>query len=132
MDGGPLPAVDIDAMLVLPSGYQGPAFLTYTNYRKILNWNRSTLYAIAVGHLADRLVGSGPLQGPRPDNDQPLSRAMVQEMQERLGALGFDTGTPDGVVGPMTRTAIRNYQKSAGLPPDGFPTSALLEKLRGG
>lgn len=132
MDGGPLPAADIDAMLVLPSGYQGPAFLTYTNYQKILNWNRSTLYAIAVGHLADRLVGKEPLQGPRPANDQPLSRAMVQEMQQRLGALGFDTGTPDGVVGPMTRSAIRNYQKSAGLPPDGFPTSALLEKLRGG
>lgn len=132
VDGGPLPRVAIDAMLVLPSGYQGPAFLTYTNYQKILNWNRSTLYAIAVGHLADRLVGKPPLQGPRPANDQPLSRAMVQEMQERLDALGYNPGTPDGVVGPMTRAAIRNYQKSAGLPPDGFPTYALLEKLRGG
>jgi membrane-bound lytic murein transglycosylase B len=132
VDGGPLPTADMSATLVLPAGFQGPAFLTYTNYQKILNWNRSTLYAIAVGHLADRLAGAGPLQGPRPENDRPLSRSMVEEMQRRLGEKGYDAGTPDGVVGPMTRTAIRAYQKANGLPPDGFPTSALLEKLRDG
>jgi membrane-bound lytic murein transglycosylase B len=132
VDGGPLPKADMSATLVLPAGYQGPAFLTYDNYQKILNWNRSALYAIAVGHLADRLVGAEPLQGPRPENDQPLSRAMVEEMQRRLGEKGFDAGTPDGVIGPATRSAIRAYQKASGLPPDGFPTSALLERLRGG
>lgn len=132
IDGGPLPKADMSATLVLPAGFQGPAFLTYTNYQKILNWNRSALYAIAVGHLADRLAGAGPLQGPRPANDQPLSRSMVQEMQRRLGEKGYDAGTPDGVIGPMTRTAIRAFQKANGLPPDGFPTSALLEKLRDG
>jgi membrane-bound lytic murein transglycosylase B len=132
IDGKPLPTPGLMATLVLPSGHQGPAFLTHTNYQKILNWNRSALYAIAVGHLADRLSGGGSLQGPRPANDQPLSRAMVLEMQQRLAAQGFDTGTADGVVGPMTRTAIRAYQKANGMPPDGFPTSALLEKLREG
>ncbi|MEM9684143.1 MAG: lytic murein transglycosylase, partial [Pseudomonadota bacterium] len=132
VDGTPLPESTLTASLVLPAGHQGPAFLTFTNYRKILNWNRSTLYAIAVGHLADRLVDAGPLQGPRPENDRPLSRAMVLEMQQLLSDRGFDAGTPDGVVGPMTRTAIRAFQKDAGLPPDGFPTSALLDKLRGG
>jgi len=130
-DGGPLPRAHMSASLVLPAGFQGPGFLTYTNYQKILNWNRSALYAIAVGHLADRLVGAGPLEGPRPANDEPLSRSMVEEMQRRLGDKGYDAGTPDGVIGPMTRTAIRAYQKANGLPPDGFPTSGLLEKLRG-
>ena len=132
VDGKPLPKANLSATLVLPSGFRGPAFLTYTNYQKILNWNRSALYAIAVGHLADRLIGDGPLQGPRPANDEPLSRSMVEEMQRRLGEKGFDAGTPDGVIGPSTRTAIRAFQKANGLPPDGFPTSALLEKLRGG
>jgi membrane-bound lytic murein transglycosylase B len=56
---------------------------------------------------------------------------MVIEMQERLGAKGYDTGASDGVIGPLTRTAIRAYQKARGLPPDGFPTVELLEKLRG-
>ena len=131
-NGDALPEADMKASLVLPAGHQGPAFLTYANYQRILNWNRSALYAIAVGHLADRLIGKGPLQGPRPATEQPLSRAMVIEMQERLGAKGYDTGANDGVIGPLTRTAIRAYQKARGLPPDGFPTVELLEKLRGG
>jgi membrane-bound lytic murein transglycosylase B len=130
-NGQALPHADIKASLVLPAGHQGPAFLTYANYQRILNWNRSALYAIAVGHLADRLIGKGPLQGPRPATEQPLSRAMVAEMQERLGAQGYDAGGNDGVIGPMTRTAIRAFQKARGLPPDGFPTVELLEKLRG-
>ncbi len=130
-NGQALPHADIKASLVLPAGPQGPAFLTYANYQRILNWNRSALYAIAVGHLADRLIGKGPLQGPRPATEQPLSRAMVAEMQERLGAQGYDAGGNDGVIGPMTRTAIRAFQKARGLPPDGFPTVELLEKLRG-
>lgn len=131
-NGEALPKADMRASLVLPAGHRGPAFLTYANYRRILNWNRSTLYAIAVGHLADRLIGKGPLLGPRPATEQPLSRAMIVEMQERLGAQGFDTGSNDGVIGPLTRTAIRSFQKARGLPPDGYPTAELLEKLRGG
>ncbi|MEE8350999.1 MAG: peptidoglycan-binding domain-containing protein, partial [Rhodospirillales bacterium] len=43
----------------------------------------------------------------------------------------FDTGGADGVVGPMTRTAIKNFQKKANLPPDGYPNMGLLERLRG-
>jgi membrane-bound lytic murein transglycosylase B len=131
-NGQALPQADIKASLVLPAGHQGPAFLTYANYQRILNWNRSALYAISVGHLADRLIGKGPLLGARPATEQPLSRAMVIEMQERLGAQGYDAGSNDGVIGPLTRTAIRAYQKARGLPPDGFPTVELLEKLRGG
>lgn len=131
VNGKPLPHATLKATLVLPSGHEGPAFLTYWNYDRILNWNRSALYAIAVGHLADRLAGHGPLEGPRPANEQPMSRAMVMEMQERLAKLGFEVGTTDGVIGPMTRTAIRDFQKSKGMPPDGFPTPELLEKLRG-
>ncbi len=132
VDGKPLPHASLPATLVLPSGHEGPAFLTYNNYQRILNWNRSALYAIAVGHLADRLIGRGPLQGPRPANEQPLSRAMVIEMQQRLAAHGFAIGTPDGVIGPMTRTAIRDFQKAKGMTPDGFPSTEVLEKLRGG
>jgi peptidoglycan hydrolase-like protein with peptidoglycan-binding domain len=57
---------------------------------------------------------------------------MVIEMQELLLARGFDLGSPDGMVGPATRAAIRAYQRSLNLPPDGFPTTELLERLRSG
>ncbi|MCF8111410.1 MAG: lytic murein transglycosylase [Desulfobacteraceae bacterium] len=59
-DGLPLPAVDIEGSIVLPQGSQGPAFLVYDNFRTIMRWNHSVNYAIAVGHLADRIAGMPP------------------------------------------------------------------------
>ncbi len=131
-DGGNLPSVDIAASVILPAGYTGPAFLIYKNYRTILVWNRSLLYAIAVGHLADRIVGGGPLQAKKPANDEPLSRADVKNMQLLLARHGHDAGTPDGVIGPKTRQAIKAYQKRAKLPADGYPNLGLIERLQGG
>lgn len=130
VDGGDLPAVDLEASLVMPGGYRGPAFLVYHNFRVILNWNRSITYAIAVGHLSDRLVGQGPLKSERPADERPLSRQEVEELQERLLAKGFDPGIPDGIVGRQTRAALRAFQRHADLPPDGFPSIEVLQKLR--
>ena len=129
--GGRLPNGDAKASVILPAGYSGPAFLIYKNYRTILTWNRSILYAIAVGHLADRLVGAGPLKTKRPANEVALSRADVKDMQRLLAALGYDAGGSDGVIGPMTRTAIKAFQHKSLLPADGYPTMGLLERLRG-
>jgi membrane-bound lytic murein transglycosylase B len=128
-DGGALPEVDLPASLVLPAGYTGPAFLVYQNFRVILGWNRSILYAIAVGHLADRIAGGGPITAPRPAGEERLSREQVLAMQDALNRLGHDTGTPDGIVGAMTREALRGFQRANGLPPDGYPTPALVTRI---
>ncbi len=130
-DGRELASAPIDASLVLPAGAGGPAFLVYKNFRTILVWNRSILYALAVGHLADRFVGGGGIHAKRPVDDKALSRQDIIELQERLVALGFDTGGTDGVPGALTRKAIRAFQTSAKLPVDGHPTFGLLERLRG-
>lgn len=131
MDGKNLPAVDIEGSVILPAGYQGPAFLIYKNYRTIMVWNRSILYAIAVGYLADRLVGGEALKTKRPANDVPLSRLDIADIQRRLTAKGFNAGGADGVAGPMTRKAIKLFQQKVLLPADGFPSMGLLERLRG-
>lgn len=131
MNGKALPTVDIQAHLILPAGYQGPKFLVYQNFRSILIWNRSLLYAVSVGHLADRLIGKGPLLTPKPAKEVPLSRNDVKEIQRLLTQKGFDTKGSDGVVGPNSRKAIREYQIKSHLPPDGYPTFGLLERLRG-
>jgi peptidoglycan hydrolase-like protein with peptidoglycan-binding domain len=52
-------------------------------------------------------------------------------MQRLLAALGYDAGGSDGVIGPMTRTAIKAFQHKSLLPADGYPTMGLLERLRG-
>ena len=129
-DGSPLPYSDQEAALLLPGGAEGPAFLVYENYRHILNWNRSILYAIAVGHLADRLVGEPPLVAEPPAEEARVSTENVKQMQSLLNRLGFDAGPPDGKVGPLTRNAIRDFQRSRNLPADGFPGATLLDNLR--
>lgn len=52
-DGKPLPDAALSASLIRAEGTKGPAFLVFDNYRTILKWNRSTYFALAVGHLAD-------------------------------------------------------------------------------
>lgn len=56
-DGKALPARDITASIVLAEGSKGPAFMVYDNFRTIMKWNRSTFFALAAGHLADRIGG---------------------------------------------------------------------------
>ncbi|WP_417935183.1 peptidoglycan-binding domain-containing protein [Falsihalocynthiibacter arcticus] len=52
-----------------------------------------------------------------------------RKLQERLTARGFDTGGSDGVIGPKSRDAIRDYQRSVGLSMTGEPSLELLRRL---
>ena len=59
-----------------------------------------------------------------------LTQEQRQELQRRLTALGFDTLGVDGLMGPRTVGAIRNWQIARGEVPDGYATPSLLERLR--
>tara|TARA_R110002074_G_scaffold36595_5_gene99560 strand:+ start:375 stop:1370 length:996 start_codon:yes stop_codon:yes gene_type:complete len=54
-NGGQLPTRPLDTVLVAPDGAQGLMFATYPNYKRILNYNPSHLYALAVSLLSDRI-----------------------------------------------------------------------------
>ena len=127
--GQPLANADIDARLVVPSGHKGPAFVTYKNFDVIMGWNHSEYYALSVGRLADRISGAGKLQNRPHDTDLKLSRERVLQLQENLNTLGYDAGEPDGVPGPMTRSAVSRYQQSKGLIADGYLDAAILEAV---
>ena len=129
MDGAPLPALEGSSIL-LPAGARGPAFLVGSNFRAILRYNNSTSYALAVGLLAQKLAGGPALQTPWPRDFQALSRIQMLALQTALNARGFDSGTPDGTIGPATRRGVRQYQRSVGLPADGYPTLDLLQRLQ--
>jgi lytic murein transglycosylase len=116
--------------LLLPAGHQGPAFLMLHNFRVIMKYNPAEAYAIAIGHLADRLRGGGPFVQPWPRHEPVLSRSERRELQELLLRKGFNGGTPTGRLGPKTRAAVRDYQASIGLVPDGFATATILARLR--
>jgi membrane-bound lytic murein transglycosylase B len=129
-DGGALPVVvGMEAQVFIPSGHEGPVFLVYDNFEVIMRWNRSTSYALSVGHLADRIGGAGAFTQSIP-NDQPrLRRTEVIQLQELLIEKGFDSGEPDGLLGPATRSALREFQISEGLVGDGFPDKETLIQL---
>ena len=56
-DGRDLPTRNLRSSLLLPGGANGSAYVVYDNFRAILRWNRSNLFATAVGTLADRIGG---------------------------------------------------------------------------
>lgn len=129
-DGTPLGTSDMEGSILLPAGANGPAFIGYNNYRTTLVWNRSTFYAISVGHLANRFVGGPPIRNMPEEGEQALRREEVIELQEILNELGIDAGTADGIPGSKTREAIRIYQERRGLPTDGHVSHEILTLLR--
>jgi lytic murein transglycosylase len=121
------------AYLFLPAGARGPAFLMLNNFRVIMKYNPAEAYALAIGHLADRLRGDPPLVQAWPREERVLTSAERLELQQLLVGHGFDIGgEPNGRLNARTRTALKRYQVAAGLVPDGFATVGLLDRLRAG
>jgi membrane-bound lytic murein transglycosylase B len=129
--GKAFPRGDDKAYLMVPAGARGPAFLMLNNFRVIMRYNPAEAYALAIGHLADRLRGGEAIAQPWPREERVLSLSERFELQQHLARRGFDIGEPDGHLGAKTRIAVRNYQASAGLVPDGFASSSVLIHLRG-
>lgn len=129
LDGSTLPAF-ADGSILLPAGARGPAFLVGPNFRTVLRYNNATSYALAVHLLAQRFANGPAVQTAWPRNVQALTRAQMVALQTALNASGFDSGTPDGMMGPATQRGIRNYQRSQGLSADGYPTLDLLQRLQ--
>ena len=129
-DGKAFPRPNQRAYLLVPAGVQGPGFLMLNNFRVIMQYNPAEAYALAIGHLSDRLRGGGPLVQKWPRYERVLSRAERLELQQHLARQGYDVGEPDGQVGGRTRAAIREFQARVGQVPDGFASATILEQLR--
>lgn len=128
---GPGVTASTEASIITPAGHKGPAFVVLKNFRALLRYNNATAYALGVSRLSDKISGGSELRAAWPTGEKQLSVSETKELQERLTGLGCKAGKPDGIVGPSTRKAIRCYQKQLGVPQDGFPTMALLRRLRG-
>jgi len=118
------------ASVLLPGGHKGAAFLIFQNFHVIETYNTADAYVIAVGHLADRLRGAGPILAPWPRDERALSFEERVALQKRLTAAGFDTGGVDAKMGPKTVAAIKTFQKARGMVPDGFPSLSVLQALQ--
>jgi membrane-bound lytic murein transglycosylase B len=129
--GRPFPRLTDRAYLLVPAGATGPAFLMLNNFRVIMKYNPAEAYALAIGHLADRMRGDTGFLTPWPRQERVLSSAERYELQAHLARRGFDIGgEPDGRMGTKSRSAVKSFQASLGAVPDGFATADLLERLR--
>ena len=131
-DGGNFGAPQADAFVMVPQGVAGPRFLVTRNFLAIMAYNLSHSYALAVGHLGDRIRGGGPILASWPEVNFDLSFEQRVELQRKLNAKGFETGGDDGRFGARTYEAVIAYQKSVGLPLDGMPSVKLLERIKRG
>lgn len=116
------------AAILLPQGYDGPAYMVFPNFDVIMQWNRSVNYALAVGLLSQQLR-QDTYTLMMPPEPPALSYQQIWSLQESLNAKGFDCGTPDGFPGARTQAAIRRYQASKGLPQDGYAGAEIFTRL---
>jgi lytic murein transglycosylase len=129
-DGRALPNDDMPTSLLLPMGRTGPAFLAYANFAAYTEWNNSLIYSTTAGYLASRIAGAPPMRQPAaPVAQLPLNE--LKELQQLLVRAGFNVGKVDGVMGQLSRTAVKAMQVKYGLPADSWPTAELLARMRG-
>jgi lytic murein transglycosylase len=116
--------------LLMPAGRSGPAFIVTPNFYVLKEYNESDLYALFIGHGADRIASGdkrfagtwGPVGG--------LYRSDIAAMQRRLEKLGYDVGSADGLPGFRTRRSIGDWQQKNGRAATCFPEAAIVEALR--
>ena len=128
MDNNLLPALD-NAAIILPQGWQGPAFMVFSNFDVIMDWNRSVNYALSVAHLANQFIADIPIIARDSAERGGLSFNQMWALQGKLNELGFDCGAPDGFPGLKTQAAIRQYQATKNLPQDGYASPSLYQQL---
>lgn len=129
LDGKPIPNYG-NAGIWAPAGAGGPAFAIFPNFFVIKRYNNADTYAMAVGHLGDRIMGARGFSTKWPKGGRALTRSEKAQLQTLLTQNGFDTKGVDGKVGPNTIAAIRAYQRAQGLTPDGHPSLTLLQRLK--
>lgn len=117
------------AFLFSPGGGMGPVFLATENFLVFKRYNTSDLYALFVGHLADRIAGGGRFVRAWGGIKQ-LPGKQIAAIQTILQQQGYAISKIDGRIGPNTRSQIGRYQLREKLSVDCWPSAALLTTMR--
>jgi len=54
---------------------------------------------------------------------------IIADIQRELSRRGYYDATPDGIYGPKTDAAIRDFERASGLKPSAQPNEALLQAI---
>lgn len=126
---GAFPNVSGVSSILLPQGWQGPAFMVFDNFDIIMQWNRSVNYALSVAQLAKLLNLEPSILGGGFAESGALTYQQMLDLQNRLNDLGFDAGVADGLPGLQTQAAVRSYQLQQQLPADGYASPSFYQRL---
>lgn len=130
--GKAFPAAEMKAegFLLMPAGRSGPAFIATPNFYVLKEYNTSDLYALFIGHGADRIAhGDQNFSGSwGPVGD--LHRSDIAALQRTLEAKGYDVGSADGLPGFKTRRSIGKWQEKNGQAATCFPDAGLVTALK--
>jgi lytic murein transglycosylase len=131
-NGKPFPANELKAegFLLMPAGRHGPAFIVTPNFYVLKEYNESDVYALFVGHGADRIASGDKRFAGEWGKVDGLYRSDVAGLQQALEKAGYDVGGADGLPGFKTRRSIGEWQASKGQPATCFPDSQIVDALK--
>ncbi|BCH35837.1 membrane protein [Mesorhizobium sp. L-8-10] len=119
-----------EGYLLMPAGRNGPAFIVTPNFYVLKEYNESDLYALFIGHGADRIAHGDKSFAGRWGKVGGLYRSDIAGLQQALEAKGYDVGGADGLPGFKTRRSIGDWQASNGRAPTCFPDKEIVGALR--
>ncbi|MBE6458254.1 MAG: lytic murein transglycosylase [Alphaproteobacteria bacterium] len=120
----------LNAALITPEGKKGRAYLVFDNFNKIMHWNRSENYALAIGILSDYIISNKPWRAQYENPALRLRTDDILQIQSFINKIFGDKLDEDGLLGTGTREAIKKVQQKANLPADGYPDYRLLQKIK--
>jgi len=121
---------DWSASVIIPDGRKGRAYLILGNFRRIMIWNRSENYALAVGVLADYIASNRKYQPISSENQYALTNEDILDVQKFINKTMRLNLKEDGKLGPKTKEAVRKLQAKVKLHQDGYPDYTLLGKIK--
>jgi len=121
---------DASATITLPDGRRGRAYITLSNFRRIMIWNRSTNYALAVSILADYINSNKPYKPLYEKNYYKLTDEDILLVQRFANRVLKTKLKEDGKYGQKTASAVKKLQKKWRLAQDGMPDYLLLNKIK--
>ena len=119
-----------DGFLLMPAGRSGPAFIVTPNFYVLKAYNESDLYALFVGHSADRITYGDRAFAASWSPTERMLRADIAAMQRSLEKQGYDVGGADGLPGFRTRRSIGEWQAKDGRKPTCFPDTRIINALK--
>ncbi|MGP2490624.1 lytic murein transglycosylase [Mesorhizobium sp. PUT5] len=119
-----------EGFLLMPAGRHGPAFVVTPNFYVLKQYNTSDLYALFIGHAADRIAHGDKTFSAGWGDVGGLLRSDIAALQQALEKKGYDVGSADGLPGFKTRRSIGDWQAKNGRAATCFPDAELVKTVR--